>query len=264
MERFDPSSLLVLERLKNAVINLLKINEYEARQPRNAMLDYARSTTPGELDSPLLKFVIDDMVRLCEDMNLHHSLRSVANLPDNPPKTDRELAIYYDMITGELFTHKFFHIPSARAEYWGKAGIVSQAVRDNYGESAAEMKAASTAYACDLPTACVFHAMRAAEIVMHKVAGELGIEADDEQWKNIIDQIQSRARALEEKPRYEGKKSDQKHFSDIALQLGLMKDAWRNYAAHAKVTYQPPEALDIMNATSRFLAKVAERSPQAS
>jgi hypothetical protein len=263
MERFSPESLLLLERLQQAIQRLLKLTDEQSRQPRNAMLAYLQSDQTQSLDSPLLRNFIADLTRLCTSMGLDHSLRSVAKLEDNPPRTDRELAIYYGMVMDELFTHKFFHIPAERAEYWSKPGIVSKEVREQFGEAASEMKAAGTAYACDLPTACVFHAMRAAEQAMRKIAAELGIElTQEEQWKNVVDQIEAKARAIEGKQGYKGKKADQQFYSDAALQLGLMKDAWRNYTAHAKVTYQPPEALDIMQATCRFLDKVASRGSE--
>lgn len=262
MERFQLDSFIYLERLREGVGEALRLDA-EAPTMGNALLGTLRGPEERRFSQVLLGHVIEDMVKACKKFKLENALQNIEPLLESPPQTDREVAIYYDMMMRELRQGSFFQMSRDRSAYWRTDRLLSDAVKARFISVAHEIKAAATAYACALPEASVFHSMRAAEVGLLEVAQQLGVPVTGEEMlKNVIDGIQAAARKIDDAPRYPDKKSDSQFYSDVALEGGLMKDAWRNYVAHAKATYSEQDALDILNATCRFFEKFAKRDEQ--
>jgi len=84
-------------------------------------------------------------------------------------------------------------------------------------------------------TACVFHSMRVLEHGLRELASRVELSADamaQENWKNVIDQIEAKIRAMEALPKSAEKSASLKVYSQAALQFRYFKDAWRNYISH--------------------------------
>ena len=161
----------------------------------------------------------------------------------------------------ELKQQQIFYITPERFKYWERDNLISDLAKTRFEHAGQEIRLAGTAYCCQLATACVFHSMRAAETGLRQVASELSVAlVGDENMRNLVDGIQAKARALDNAPKSTTKSSDAQHYSEIALDAGLMKDAWRNYVAHAKINYTENQALDVLNATRRFLEKISSRA----
>ena len=265
MERFQLANFIALERLREAVCSALRLNERDgAHSMSAALLGLLPRDAGRQFTQTLIPHIVEDMVRICHKFQLEHSLRNLEPLRFNPPQTDRELAFSYDMLINEIGDSAFFQMSRERASFYERNTLIGDEVKNRFIAVPHEVKAAGTAYSCSLPTASVFHAMRAVEVGLLEIAGQLGVTTTgEEMMKNLVDGIQSAARKLDDVPRHPNKKSDSQFYSDVALEAGLMKDAWRNYAAHAKTTYSDREALDILNATCRFFEKIAARDAPA-
>lgn len=220
------------------------------------------------LDTPLE--LIKTVALLSEALDCPLTRRAAKRLADTIEDEKRmaleDLANSYENLQSrlddELEDKLIFIIPKDRAVFWDKADIVSQPVKDWSAEVAQELFLASNAYACDLHTASVFHCMRAAEQGLRLAATRLNVEiSGEENWKNVIDRIQSAVRAMERLPKTPAKTAKAKYYSEIAIDAGMMKDAWRNHVAHAKVSYVERQALDVLNATRRFCEKIALPPP---
>lgn len=146
------------------------------------------------------------------------------------------------------------------SEYWGRDDLVSAKVRDRFPEAVQEIRWAGSSYCASLYTASVFHSMRAAEGGTRTVAAELGISVDGtENMKNVIDAIRTAAnKTMEERKTEPLRNQRSKHYSEIAIDAGLFKDAWRNYVAHSRVTYDKDQALTILKATCRFFEGIVK------
>ena len=261
MERFYLADFIGLERLHQAVCSALRLDASEQKLTMSeVLLNKLPKSSDREFRQKMLTHVIEDMIQICGKFQLTHSIQSIEPLRDNPPQTDRELAIYYGMMLNELGGSSFFQMPAERARYYRSNALVSNKVKDRFSAVPDEIQAAGTAYACRQSTASVFHSMRAAEAGLLEIAAQLEVPTtDDQMLKNVVDGIQAAARKLDDIPRHPNKKSDSQFYSEVALEAGLMKDAWRNYVSHAKKTYSEPEAIEILNATCRFYEKIAAR-----
>jgi hypothetical protein len=100
--------------------------------------------------------------------------------------------------------------------------------------------------------------MRALEIGLSCLAKVFGISVDHTNWHNVIEQIEARIRDLS-KTRPPNWKEDQEFYSQAASYFMVLKDAWRNYTAHARGRYDGDEAFRIMNNACGFMKKLATR-----
>lgn len=262
MKKFDPKTLVRLERLQNLVGQVLQQKVALDSQPRNAMLEMAGSHPSDDFLGPLVQSVVYELKAVAKDLDLVQSLKNFHGLDVQPPQTQREVVIYYQILMNELEGRLFLFVPAERAEYWDSRSLVSDTVKAQFPESnvVPELRAAGSAHACALYTASVFHSMRAAEKGLLLIAEKLNVPVTgDEMLKNVIDGIESAAKKLDDVKKHPDKKSDSQFFCGVATEGGIMKDAWRNHVAHAKSVYMEGDALEVLKATCRFFEKVAGR-----
>ena len=100
-------------------------------------------------------------------------------------------------------------------------------------------------YRVDEFTASVFHSMRSAEKILVTVAASLNIDSAREQWQTLIERIESAVRDLDKLPKGDPKESKQTFYSEVAMQLRYIKNAWRNHVMHARRVYEEKDAREI-------------------
>ncbi len=105
--------------------------------------------------------------------------------------------------------------------------------------------------------------MRALEHGLLWLAKRVNLDPEDmkrEQWKNIIDQIEKKIRAMESEPKSAEKSVKVQFLSEAATQFRWFKDAWRNDAAHAHVHYDEREGALIFLHISDFFRHIAKEA----
>jgi len=108
--------------------------------------------------------------------------------------------------------------------------------------------------------------MRVLEHGLHELARSVAIPmaptVELENWKNIIDQLASeigkRRKMLTQAGKSHPRDEELRRLSEVALQLGYFKDAWRNYVSHARKTYDADEARSVWNHAQEFMRTLAE------
>ena len=103
--------------------------------------------------------------------------------------------------------------------------------------------------------------MRVLEIGLRVFAKIFNIDADHANWHNVIEQIQKRIEDIgkgKNKP-LGWTKDDQEFYSQIASHFFILKEAWRNYTAHARGNYTEAEAEEIMRNTRSFMQRLTEK-----
>ena len=140
--------------------------------------------------------------------------------------------------------------------------------RENFGESILEkfpsasydVKEASTCFALDRWTASVFHLMRVLEIGLRILAGRFSVSTDHANWEQIINQIEKAIASMDKDPqKLPNWKDDREFYSQCASHFRSVKDAWRNYTAHARGKYDEREAFDMFNNVRGFMEKLSTR-----
>jgi hypothetical protein len=161
----------------------------------------------------------------------------------------------------ELSSAWFLMIPSDRRfVYEQPYPIFGQDTHQAFPEAQRDISAAGRCYALDEWTACVVHLMRALEHALRWFAARVGLDPNatkTENWKNIIDQIEKKIKALEDDPKSEIKSAKVQFLSEAATQFRWFKDAWRNNAAHAHVYYDEREGAPIFLHVSDFFRHIA-------
>jgi HEPN domain len=166
-----------------------------------------------------------------------------------------------DAIRSELRSKLFVYIPSRRATYFET--VPAPGVEDAFPSASKEIVAACSCLAAALYTASVFHSMRAAEIGVRAMGIELGVtfpyDISLADWQNILDQIESKIKAMKDLLRSEKKDSDQRFFSEAATQFRYFKDGWRVRVTHARETYDELQAIKVVDHVKDFFETLAER-----
>jgi hypothetical protein len=110
-----------------------------------------------------------------------------------------------------------------------------------------ELAEATCCYAYERDTACVFHLMRALEVVLKAFAEKLDVRFVSKNWGEIV-------AALE--PRLNGKNTED---AEILAYLRNIKNAWRNPTMHVERDYDSDQAFDILRNTRNLMLHVARR-----
>ena len=171
------------------------------------------------------------------------------------------IEVLIEVVNNEMSGRLFLRVPAERAKLGESDRLLSDEARKAFPASSLEIRYAGTAYACGLWSACVFHAMRAAEDALLKISDELGIvRSGSEQWGNVIDQIEARLRDVAKKPKADQEKVEKlQPLSALLIDMRLFKDAWRNQMAHSIFSYNDTMSRDILTAVCRVLEASALR-----
>ena len=182
-----------------------------------------------------------------------------------------ELALLFrelhNSIVSDLSSAYFLAInPDRRPFYQHTSPPFGKEVETRFQGVASDIAAASRCFALDEWTACVFHLMRVLEIGLRWLAADVGLPhsaVENENWKNVIDQIESAIRKLEALPKSQAKIDRVKFLSGTATQFRYFKDAWRNHVAHAHEHYDEREATMVWTHVRSFMEALAG-APSAS
>jgi hypothetical protein len=132
---------------------------------------------------------------------------------------------------------------------------------DKFPNAAREISAARKCLALDQPDAAAFHSMRALEIAILILAAELSVDTDKNRWESLLTdiekEIQRRGRSPDKPPNW--KEELEQFYSQAALDFRFPKNSWRNYVMHARTTYGPGEARDMVAFVGKFLDHLASR-----
>jgi hypothetical protein len=229
----------------------------------------AETHDPDEPESELteqeianLRDTLQKILRECRTLGLRTATRLVAKAVDDLPETGREFDLVLETVKGELASKRFLFVPDYRIERYNRElpSIVTAA----FPSASSEMVAAGNAFACGLATACVFHAMRTAEIGVRALANELGritfsTDISLVEWAQILEKIDARIREMKQLPRGTKKDDDLQFYSEAASQFRYFKDGWRVRVAHARATYDEQQALTVLDHTLSFFQTLGRR-----
>jgi hypothetical protein len=142
-----------------------------------------------------------------------------------------------------------------------KAGEVG--VNEQFPAAIYDIQEAANCLALSRPTACVCHLMRVLEVGLQTLASELRVPfADQREWQDAINAIEGKIKLYEKgslQPLPPDWKKKKQLYADLATQFQHFKDAWRNYAMHARVFYDEAKADIIYRSVREFMRLMAKR-----
>ncbi len=144
----------------------------------------------------------------------------------------------------------FYNLPSNDHPFGEE---VSKAFPDAYYD----MVEANLCLLFERSTAAVFHSMRVLEHGLKRLAQLLGVPVPPESWGKILQPINDEIKK---------KKHDDpevQFYSQAAVQLKYLKDAWRNQCMHSSVTYDQEEAREILGHVKSFMEDLCRKPKQS-
>jgi len=165
-------------------------------------------------------------------------------------KTD--LIRLYKRFEDELQDRRFFYVSPEYARYYGQESAFGPGVEEKFPEAAEDVENAGDCLALNQGTACVFHLMRAMEVVVRRLARRFSLPTGlDVTWVvltgNMTDKIASWP-----------KKHKRAIWSAAVSNLHHVGRATRNPTMHPKKTYTQQQAREVYDAVRVFMVEVGE------
>lgn len=162
----------------------------------------------------------------------------------------------------DLGNHRFLWIPPAHKDmymeperWFGEKTVVA------FPDATRDVRDAARCLALEQWSASVFHAMAVMEWGLRKLAARVQVvfaqSVELENWHNIIEQIESRIRAMKQVKREDQNPAEIKFCSEAASHFFAVKEAWRNHVSHLRGRYDEQEAWKIMTNVRDFMRVLA-------
>ncbi len=199
-------------------------------------------------------------------LHIQDTLEAIHNAMDPQVSTrlgtvERACMVLSNNIEKELSLKTFLVVSPERTKFYSETpNPFGASVADSFPSTSYDAFEASRCYALGRNTACVFHLMRVLEIGLRTFANRFNVPSDHTNWHNIIEGIERAVRNMANDPnRPTDWKDQQEFFSQAASNFMFVKDAWRNYTAHARGKYTDEEAETILINVRAFAQKLASR-----
>lgn len=229
--------------------------------------DLARLPEDGDSDRAIIRNALAEADPSLEELPLspvaRYQFQQLQKRVDSA--SGAELAILVrELCNGlmvELSGPWFLMIEADKRRYYEqKRPPFGEQVSKTFHQASNDIAAASRCYALDEWTACVFHLMRVLEHGLKNLSEKVGFAPDamrQENWKNIIDQIESKIREMEALPKNAEKSAKIQVLSEAATQFRYFKDAWRNHVAHSHASYDNHSGQRVWTHVKEFMEHLA-------
>jgi hypothetical protein len=235
-----------------------------------ALHQYGTESVP-EFYAAEVRKLLEAAKPLCAELGLRSSLIQVDRvLVDLPHHHTRGLAMAvketHGRIVDELSAVYFFHVPTNRVEFYDKPWC-GEGVEKAFPTAITDIREAGKAFALGRWSAAVFHAMGILQRGLYALATDVHVEFkagfELENWKNIIDKIQSaiddRLKDTEGKPKSGAKDETLTFYSRVAIEFQYFRNAWRNHVAHLREVYDEEHTQTVLTHVKQFMTRLAER-----
>lgn len=266
---------LDVHHLLGSISYLASTEKYLAMQRRSLI---ERSSQDGEnYITPLgvdrlmeISLCADRLNRIAQDLDMPASRGSSARL-----KTEIEKAVpYADRLTAaqlsgiiremgnlvstvhdELEARIMFVVEPGQVSFYLGEMLFGEAVEDAFPSASQEIGDAGKSRALGRWTACVIHLMRALEPALSSLAEHLGVQTD-QNWNKALNEIDAKLREINKS---NGGAEAEQWASEASAHLRVVKNAWRNHAAHGRARYDKEEAIAIYENVRPLMRTLARR-----
>jgi hypothetical protein len=157
----------------------------------------------------------------------------------------------------ELQKASCFRIANEKDKYFQKDDLFGPDVGRAFGSCIGEIQNAGTCYALEQNDACVFHLMRTLERVLGVLASKFNVSFQQDNWHNIIEQLEARIRRMDTTFGSDWK-DKQKFYAGAASQFMFFKDAWRNHVMHVRDVFDEGKARSVLGSVRAFMQALSE------
>ncbi|MBZ5606870.1 MAG: hypothetical protein LAP38_01320 [Acidobacteriia bacterium] len=230
-----------------------------------------RDETRGRAALDVAEINLKQLDNLCRDLDLPMTRLHITDVvsaiqitrdgykPSMLDVTERGCMVLCNNLEKEMSLKLYFTLPHDKATIYETTDF-GAAVADAFRSAAYDISEACKCYALARNTACVFHLMRVMETGLGALAKQFNELYDHTNWETIISRVEKLLKEYDKMPnRPENWKDDREFYSQCVSHFRVVKDAWRNYTAHARGKYDEQEALDMLGNVRGFMQKLATR-----
>jgi len=208
---------------------------------------------------------LEDMKKLMIELGLNVSSKqvnkAVSAISAETPHLDFITSILEELrsrIEDEMDGRLFYYVSDASTLIDESFAPFGEAVRERFPSAGYDLTEASFCLAMRRSTACVLHLMRALEVPLRALATATGVSMAKDNWNKALNNIENRIRNKDEDGKrlndgfWIGREAELDTCTQAATTFFLIKNAWRNYAAHGKDKYTQEEAEAIFQQVKAF------------
>ena len=164
-------------------------------------------------------------------------------------------------IYGEMEDHLFLWIPADRSEFYTQPlPLFGETVAHRFPAADFDIEETGKCFATGRFTACVLHAMRVLELGLRSLAKVLKVQFEEKDWAKVLNEMRGEWNRREQLPNKPAAwKRDRQFYSEAFVEFRYLKDAWRNYAMHAKERYDEERAESILLHVKSFMIHLATK-----
>jgi hypothetical protein len=232
-----------------------------------------QSKMPQETSWMAVSGATKALERHCRNIGLPVTLRQIERVndlmqngilsqtPSGFARLGREIADISARLVDELRAKQILLMPDAHLTYYEQSEpLFGAPVASNFSSASYDIAEAGKCYSLNRSTACVFHLMRVLEVGLGPLAKRFNVPCDHTNWETVINRIEKAINEIDRDPNRPPNWKDEREFwSQCASHFRVVKDAWRNYTAHARGKYDEQEALDMLGNVRGFMQKLATR-----
>jgi hypothetical protein len=164
----------------------------------------------------------------------------------------------------ERFEHelesKLVYCISSRADLFDDAKpLFGDDVERSFPSASLDISEAGKCLGLRRSTASVMHLMRVTETGLNCLAAAINVSFAHTNWQNVLDQVEKKANAISAASHGANWREEQQFYSEAAVHLRLIKNAWRNHSMHAQAVYTEEKAEEIFNSVKSFMQHLATR-----
>ncbi len=164
-----------------------------------------------------------------------------------------------ERVADELEGKAIYYV-SDRVDLLSESPLFGNEVDGAFPSAQYDIAEAGRCLALSRSTASVGHLMRALEVALASLANALGLSLTTDNWNTILNDIENEIRSRNKATHGPAwKVRDEPFFAGAATHFRLVKNAWRNHAAHGRVKYTEQEAEDIYGSVRSFMRHLSER-----
>ena len=204
--------------------------------------------------------------KTCIKLDLHMSAKAARRLINEVSEYSLTYGEFHELcqelkrrLRDEMELMAFYSVEPSKKDFLTNENPFGDAVAEAFPSAIEDIKNAAKCLAFDQWTASVLHSMRVLEIGLGVLATKFRIAFDRPDWNDLINRINKEIGSISKATSGDGWKTEEQFYSEAALHLKFVKNAWRNHAMHVRDTYDEARAETIFRHTQEFMTHLATK-----
>jgi hypothetical protein len=162
-------------------------------------------------------------------------------------------------VKDDLMLQNFYRVAPQDLPLYNRTDLFGELVAKRFKDAVADIQNAGSCLALGQGTACVFHLMRAMEIVVRKLGKRLKITITPQAtWRLMTGHMDDQIKKMPEST--EKLKRKKEEWLGARTNLHHVGAVWRNSTMHPANSYTVSQARDVMSAVRVFMTALANLS----